>query len=100
MTHDPVNNPDHYKSATPEAIDVIEGHNLNFNRGNIVKYALRAGKKGDTLQAILDMEKVAWYARREADRMRKGFNASKAEPKIDPIRTAWGSVSVIDAEAS
>ena len=39
-------NPEHYQSDTNlEAIDVIEAFDLNFHRGNIVKYVLRAGKK-------------------------------------------------------
>ena len=38
--------PEHYHSNTQlEAIDVIEAFDLNFHRGNIVKYVLRAGKK-------------------------------------------------------
>ena len=38
--------PEHYQSNTNlEAIDVIEAFDLNFHRGNVVKYVLRAGKK-------------------------------------------------------
>lgn len=65
---DPVNNPSHYKARNGlEAIDVIEGFDLNFHRGNMVKYALRAGKKGDAAQ---DIEKAVWYGKRDLERMR------------------------------
>jgi len=46
----------------PTAIKIIEAHNLNFGLGNVIKYVLRAGKKGDALQ---DLEKAKWYLERE-----------------------------------
>ena len=36
---------DYYGKGTYEAIKVIQAHHLDFNYGNIVKYAIRAGKK-------------------------------------------------------
>lgn len=61
---DPVNKPQHYMSEGGglEAIDVIEGFELNFNLGNVVKYVLRAGKKDDEMQ---DLKKALWYLRRQ-----------------------------------
>lgn len=67
---DPVNHPAHYKAANGlEAIDVIEaflGHEgaYNYCRGNVLKYALRAGAKGDAAE---DLRKAAWYAERAAN---------------------------------
>ncbi len=57
-----VDHPQHYKSGGLEAIDVIEAFGLNFALGNTVKYILRAGKKGDTLE---DLKKSRWYLDRE-----------------------------------
>ena len=56
-------NPEHYQSDTNlEAIDVIEAFDLNFHRGNIVKYVLRAGKK--TEKGYEDLNKAKWYLSR------------------------------------
>ena len=70
-------NPSHYQgfSNGAEVIDITE--NLNFNRGNIVKYGARAGEKvlpGQTQKdaIIQDLEKVIWYASRELERVRNG----------------------------
>lgn len=57
-----VNHPKHYQSQDIEAIDVIEGFELNYNLGNVVKYVLRAGKKG---LRVIDLKKAAWYLDRE-----------------------------------
>lgn len=45
-----VNHPEHYSDNGIEAIDVIEGFELNFNLGNVIKYILRADKKGNKKQ--------------------------------------------------
>ena len=70
-------NPQHYQgfSNGAEVIDITE--NLNFNRGNMVKYAARAGEKvlpGQTPKEALlqDLEKVVWYAEREIERIIRG----------------------------
>lgn len=55
---DPINHPDYYKPGEIEVIDVIEAFNLGFHDGNVVKYLLRAGRKGDALE---DLEKARWY---------------------------------------
>ena len=62
--------PDHYQSNTNlEAIDVIEAFDLNFHRGNIVKYILRAGKKTEEgyenkQKQLEDLNKAKWYLSR------------------------------------
>jgi hypothetical protein len=61
-----VHNPPHYKSGGIEVIDVIEAFDLNFRLANVVKYVLRAGRKGDALE---DLEKAAWYLDREIDKL-------------------------------
>lgn len=59
---DIVNHPPHYKAGGLEAIDVIEAFDLNFRLGNVVKYILRHGAKGNP-QA--DLKKAGWYLSRE-----------------------------------
>lgn len=76
IKHDPVDHPSHYASVGVcadclrpiEAIDVTEL--LNFNRGNAVKYILRAGKKASEPE-LQDLEKSRWYLDREIARLRK-----------------------------
>lgn len=63
-----VNHPPHYTdgwSNGAEVIDITE--NLNFNRGNAVKYIARAGKKGNELE---DLFKASWYINREIERIK------------------------------
>lgn len=57
-----VDHPDHYQSSSIEVIDIIEEFDLNFNLGNVIKYILRADKKGFKKQ---DLEKAQWYLNRE-----------------------------------
>ena len=61
-----INHPNYYNHG--EVIDFIDSHNLNFSRGNAVKYIVRAGlKDGETEQEAL--EKAVWYLEREIDRL-------------------------------
>ena len=53
----------HYENGTQ--VDVIEFasmYSLSFNRGNIVKYVVRAGRKDDEVK---DLEKALDYLQRE-----------------------------------
>lgn len=66
---DPVDRPGHYAegwSNGAEVIDITE--NLNFNRGNAVKYIARAGRK-DPLRTVEDLKKARWYINRELKRL-------------------------------
>lgn len=66
---DAVNHPSHYEegwSNGAEVIDITE--NLNFNRGNAVKYLARAGRK-DATKTIEDLKKARWYIDRELRRL-------------------------------
>lgn len=68
-TCDAVNHPSHYAegwSNGAEVIDITE--NLNFNRGNAVKYIARAGRK-DARKLIEDLKKARWYIDRELKRL-------------------------------
>lgn len=63
---DQVNHPPHYKMAGIEAIDITE--QFNFNRGNALKYIIRAGKK-DPAREVEDLNKAIWYLDREVKRL-------------------------------
>ena len=53
----------HYENGKGyDVIDFIKDYELNFNRGNIIKYICRSGKKDDELK---DLEKAADYLRTE-----------------------------------
>jgi hypothetical protein len=67
-----VDHPPHYGGADNpyEAIKVIEAWNLSFSLGNALKYICRAGKKPG-VDAVLDLEKAAWYLRHEIDRLKR-----------------------------
>ena len=53
----------HYKTNSGiDVIDFCKMYDMNFNRGNIVKYLARAGKKDNELQ---DMRKALDYIERE-----------------------------------
>lgn len=60
---DAVNHPTHYNRGKIEVVDFIADQQLNFNRGNAVKYICRAGFKTDN--AIEDLEKAIWYLNHE-----------------------------------
>lgn len=65
---DMINHPSHYTDGKIEVIDFIEEKNLNFHRGNAVKYIARAGKK-DPSKEVKDLQKAVWYLNREIERL-------------------------------
>ena len=66
---DPVNHPAHYKAYSGfEVIDLTE--QMNFNRGNAVKYIARAGLKSKETE-VQDLQKAAWYIKREIERLQR-----------------------------
>lgn len=76
MGKDLVNNPSHYGGAsnTYEVIKVIEAHELDkdFYLGNVLKYVLRANKKGIQLE---DLRKAQWYLKRKIEKLEDYENA-------------------------
>jgi hypothetical protein len=60
-----INHPQHYGGDnTYEAIKVIEHYSLDFHLGNVLKYILRADKKGNELE---DLKKAQWYLNRKIE---------------------------------
>ena len=67
-------NPAHHQNRGDDlqVIDVIEQFNLNFHRGNVVKYTIRAGRKDEIgyenlEKAIEDLTKAKWYLDRQIE---------------------------------
>lgn len=63
---DNVNHPPHYTRGKIEVIEAIEDWKLGYHRGSVVKYTARAGHK-DPTKEIEDLEKAAWYLKREIE---------------------------------
>jgi CO dehydrogenase/acetyl-CoA synthase alpha subunit len=62
------NIPDHYDNGLKhDLIDVIGSYKLNFNRGNVLKYIVRAGRKQNEID---DLEKALDYLEREIEHTR------------------------------
>jgi len=62
---DPIS-PDHYQFDGIQVIDLTE--QLSFNRGNVVKYVARAGRK-DSERELEDLYKARFYLNREIARL-------------------------------
>ena len=65
---DTINHPAYYTDGKIEVSDFIADKNLNFFRGNVVKYVARAGKK-DPAREVEDLQKARWYIDREIERL-------------------------------
>lgn len=64
------NIPEHYDNGLKhDLIDVIGSYKLNFNRGNVLKYIVRAGRKQNEFE-IDDLEKALDYLEREIEHTR------------------------------
>ena len=68
--NDIVNHPSHYTQGKIECIDYITDKQLNFCRGNAIKYITRAGYK-DPNKEIEDLEKAVFYLNYEIKRLKE-----------------------------
>ena len=66
--NDAINHPSYYTDGQIEVSDFIADKNLNFFRGNVVKYVARAGKKNAETE-VEDLQKARWYIDREIERL-------------------------------
>lgn len=57
MSSDNVNSPAHYCQGTLETIEAIEGLQLDYHQGNVVKYVSRYRYKN----GLEDLRKAKWY---------------------------------------
>lgn len=70
MTDESVIIPSYYNKASMSVIDIIDEYELNFNKGNIIKYILRSGKKSKDTE-IQDLQKAMRYCQMEIERLNK-----------------------------
>lgn len=68
--NDIINHPSHYTDGKIEVIEFIEDKNLNYHKGNAIKYICRAGKK-DPSKEIEDLQKAIWYINREIKNLKR-----------------------------
>lgn len=76
--NDNVNNPSHYTWLKDKAgIEVIDiTRHLSFDRGNSIKYLLRAGRK-DPDKIIEDLQKAIWYINDEIKQLQNEKDINK-----------------------
>lgn len=65
--------PKHYKTNSIDVIDICKILSLNFNRGNILKYISRAGKKENESE-LKDLLKAKDYLEREIKHIKENEN--------------------------
>jgi hypothetical protein len=71
----------HYEGdGKKDVIDICKDYDLNFNRGNIVKYVIRAGRKQDEIR---DLEKAKDYIQRELDHLRSNRDQKNMSITLD-----------------
>ena len=56
--------PKYYDAKEFDVIDICKSYNLNFNKGNVLKYICRSGKKDDEIK---DLKKALNYINREIE---------------------------------
>ena len=84
MSNDEVNHPVHYTAY--EGIEVVQlTEQMNFNRGNAVKYIARAGLKSYDTE-ILDLQKALWYIQREINRVEAKRRTAEENEALDALR--------------
>ena len=62
--------PLYYNKANMNVVDIIDEYELNFNKGNVIKYVLRSGKKCKDTE-IQDLQKAIRYFQMEIERLSK-----------------------------
>ncbi len=65
---DMIAHPPHYTKFPVEVIEITE--QLDFNRGNAVKYLCRAGLKSKDTE-LEDLRKAAWYVERAITKLER-----------------------------
>ena len=84
MPNDEVNHPAHYTAY--EGLEVIQlTEQMNFNRGNAVKYIARAGLKSYDTE-IQDLKKALWYIQREINRMEAKLRTAGENAALDALK--------------
>lgn len=79
---DEVNHPSHYTQGTIEVWDFIVDLDLDYLRGNVIKYVSRAGKK-DPEKELQDLEKAQAYLNKAIE-VYKEMNSDPIEERSTP----------------
>lgn len=69
----------HYQAEGIDIRDVIDAFGLNFNRGAVVKYVLRAGRKPGN-DPLMEMKKAREHLNREIARLEAGLPKDPSLP--------------------
>ena len=84
MPNDEVDHPAHYTAY--EGLEIIQlTEQMNFNRGNAVKYIARAGLKSYDTE-ILDLKKALWYIQREINRVETKRRTAGENAALDALK--------------
>jgi hypothetical protein len=90
MNNDQVHHPHHY-TAHKSGIECIEiTEHLSFCLGNALKYLWRSGLKDGT-PGSADLQKAAWYLRREVDSHNRRHIAHSLSPQVAKLATQVAS---------
>lgn len=77
-------NPDHYQRFDKfEVIEITE--QFSFNRGNVIKYVMRAGHKEGS-DELVDLMKALWYLNREIDRINQDRVNEVVREQVEDIK--------------
>jgi hypothetical protein len=80
---DSVNHPSHYNQY--KGLEIIQlTEQMNFNRGNAVKYIARAGFKAPEKE-LEDLKKARWYVDREIGRL-EGSSSGRATEQVEKLK--------------
>lgn len=74
MSNNEIIEPSYYNKSSMSVCNIIDEYDLDFYKGNIIKYVLRSGKKSADTE-IQDLEKAIKYCILEIERLKK--NESK-----------------------
>ena len=62
-----IEKPNYYQSTSIDVVDLCKLYDINFNKGNVIKYVCRAGKKDNEIQ---DLKKAVEYLQREIEHLK------------------------------
>ena len=94
---DMINHPDHYTKGI-EVFDYVESWEMNFYRGNVIKYTTRAGLKSKHTE-IEDLQKAIANLEREIDYVRaKNLIAEDLEENLRHINNRIESRKITESE--
>ena len=62
--------PSYYNKENMSVCDIIDEYDLDFYKGNIIKYVLRSGKKSKDTE-VLDLQKAMKYCALAIERAEK-----------------------------